>query len=844
MSFGLRTLTAGANTRKRVMFGSLTKFAKDRRGAFAMQFALMVVPLCACTGLAIDGGRAFLARFELASAIDAAALAAGSIPEEQDADLEAVARKFVEMNFKTAHDEPIALELVELGGEDEALMLRGSVQINTFFMPIIGQPYVTVEAESEVRRGGANVEVTLALDVTGSMSGARITALQTASKILIDEVVSTAQTPFYSKVAIVPWSQSVNIANGSDDYVTSTALAELRGNIRGSTNITDVNWRNGATTTKTISSAGWRTNSGRTISNVAWQNGATLTTVTGITKTNSNTRIRIQTSANTSYVNGDTVIITGANGSYTGLNGNMYKVADRSSASPWYFWLQNVGTSTYTTPPSGTTNGTAGTLQRCLYTDCTVRVTASSHGFATNDLIYLNNVNMTGAGAEVNNTWGTTWVVTSRDTNNFSLNGTFGPSFKTYSSNGTASECYVSDCRYTVTTSAAHDFSAADRIFIWGVTDDTSSGSSSINTPAGTSISPDSPSGSTFYLPGDGRNYYRRSSGGSVAECLRMDCRTVVTSAGHGLSTGDKVELRNIVGPTGFNYGNKGVLQDNAPPAALGTNASARRYWTITKLSDDQFTIDDSKPSLSNVSAAFSGTATAQCLDYGCERMFYLEDAASQMASTCLVERPGGQAYTDASTSGVGQGIGILYTSNGTCSTSNYVTPLTSNKTRLNAAIDDLLTGGMTAGQLGAAWGWYMISPNFADIWDDEVENKPAAYDTEDLIKVAVLMTDGEFNYQSCYGIQKGVLPSSFTSSNCDTRSEFEQAQTICTNMKAAGVVIYTVGMQLGTSADTIDFLTDCASNSQYAHLASDAATLQVAFKKIAQSISRLRISR
>lgn len=828
------------------MFGVLTKFARDRRGAFAMQFALMVVPLCACTGLAIDGGRAFLARFELASAIDAAALAAGSIPEEQDADLEAVARKFVEMNFKTLHDEPVVLELVEIGGEDEALMLRGSVKINTFFMPIIGQTYVNVEAESEIRRGGANVEVTLALDVTGSMGGGRITALRSASKILIDEVVSTAQTPFYSKVAIVPWAQSINIANGSDDYVTSTALAELRGDIRGSTSITDVNWRNGATTTKTISSAGWRTNSGRAISDVGWQDGTTLNTVIGITKTNSNTRIRIHTSADTSYVNGNTVIISGANGSYTGLNGNMYKVADRSSSPPWYFWLQNVGTSTYTTPPAGATNGTDGTLQRCFYTDCTVRVTASSHGFSTNDLIYLNNVNMTGAGTEVNNTWGTTWVVTNRDTNNFSLNGTFGPNFKAYSSNGTASECFVADCRYTVTTSAAHDFSASDRIYIWGVTDDTSSGSMTINTLSGTSISPDSPAGSTFYLPGDGRNYYRRSSGGSVAECARNDCRTVVTSGAHGLATGDKVEMRNIVGPTGFNYGTNAVYNTSGTPVALGTNTADRRYWTITRLSDDQFTIDDSKPSLNNVSAVFSSTGapTVQCLDYGCARMFYRENAASYMASTCLVERPGGQAYTDASTSGTGERLGILYTSNGACSTSNYVTPLTSNKTRLKAAIDDLVTSGGTAGQLGAAWGWYMISPNFADIWDDEVENKPAAYETEDLIKVMVLMTDGEFNYQSCYGIQKSLRPTAFSSANCDSRSEFAQAQTICTNMKAAGVVIYTVGMQLGTSTDTIDFLTDCASNSQYAHLASDTATLQVAFKKIAQSISRLRISR
>jgi hypothetical protein len=828
------------------MFGALTKFAKDRRGAFAMQFALMVVPLCACTGLAIDGGRAFLARFELASALDAAALAAGSIPQEQGADLEEVARKFVEMNFTTAHDEPITLELVEVGGEDETLILRGSVRINTFFMPIIGQTYVDIGAESEVRRGGANVEVTLALDVTGSMSGGRIAALKTASKTLIDEVVSTAQTPFYSKVAIAPWSQSVNIANSSDDYVTSTALAELRGDIRGPTSITNVNWRHGATTTKTISSAGWRTNSGRAISGVAWQNGATLMTVTTITKTNSDTRIRVQTSADTSYANGDTVIIAGANGSYTGLNGNMYKVADRSSSSPWYFWLQNVGTSTYTTPPSGTTPGTAASLQRCLYTDCTVRVTASSHGFATNDLIYIQNANMTGSGTEVNNAWGTTWIITSRDTNNFSLNGTFGPNFKAYSSNGTASECYVADCRYTVTTSAAHDFSASQRIYIWGVTHDTSSGNTSINTPSGNSISPDSPSGSTFYLPGDGRNYYQWSSGGSVAACARNDCRTVVTSGAHGLATGDKVEMRNIVGPTGFNYGTNAVYNTSGTPVALGTNTADRRYWTITRLSDDQFTIDDSKPSLNNVSAVFSatGTPTAQCLDYGCARMFYRENSASVMASTCLVERPGGQAYTDASTSGDGQRLGILYTSNGACSTSNYVTPLTSNKTRLNAAIDDLVTSGGTAGQLGAAWGWYMISPNFADVWDDEVENKPAAYETEDLIKVMVLMTDGEFNYQSCYGIQNTLHPSAFRSANCDSRSEFAQAQTICTNMKAAGVVIYTVGMQLGSSPATISFLTDCASNSQNAHLASDAATLQTAFKRIAQSISRLRISR
>ena len=60
------------------MLGSIGRFLKNRDGAFAMQFALMVVPLTVCTGLAIDGGRAFLARYELSSSLDAAALAVGS----------------------------------------------------------------------------------------------------------------------------------------------------------------------------------------------------------------------------------------------------------------------------------------------------------------------------------------------------------------------------------------------------------------------------------------------------------------------------------------------------------------------------------------------------------------------------------------------------------------------------------------------------------------------------------------------------------------------------------------------------------------------------------------------
>ncbi len=212
------------------MFRSSKKFLSNTRGAFALQFAMMAIPLTVCAGLAIDGGRAFLARFELAAALDAAALAVGSTLTE-GSDLDAIAERFVERNFRTHHDDPITLELVEgLVNGAETWTLKGQVTINTYFMPLVGQPYVTVSAESEVRQGGNNVEVALALDITGSMNATRMTGLRSAANLLIDEVVSEQQppeVPFFSRAAIVPWSQYISlntIGTGGISFVNNTVV--------------------------------------------------------------------------------------------------------------------------------------------------------------------------------------------------------------------------------------------------------------------------------------------------------------------------------------------------------------------------------------------------------------------------------------------------------------------------------------------------------------------------------------------------------------------------------------------------------------------------------------------
>lgn len=270
-------------------------------------------------------------------------------------------------------------------------------------------------------------------------------------------------------------------------------------------------------------------------------------------------------------------------------------------------------------------------------------------------------------------------------TDTFILTGTNGPAYANYSSNGLASECYVSDCRYRIVTTANHSFLAADPLFIRGASE-TGAGTS-INTAVNNSINGQSPSGSTFYLPGNGNSYRDWTSGGSIAECTSNLCNVEVTSNGHGLATGDYAWVSGVGGLTGI-------------------STSGNTSWQVTVLSSSLLRLSDTSPALSNMSGAYTSGGSAQCLVYGCENIRFVNssnNARVYSATDCLVERYGADAATDAAPAT--SGLGILYSSNGACTTTNYATPLTSNKTRLHASIDALSAGGMTAGQIGIAWG-------------------------------------------------------------------------------------------------------------------------------------------
>ena len=219
----------------------------------------------------------------------------------------------------------------------------------------------------------------------------------------------------------------------------------------------------------------------------------------------------------------------------------------------------------------------------------------------------------------------------------------------------------------------------------------------------------------------------------------------------------------------------------------------------------------------------------------------------------CVVERTGTAKYNDDGP-GSNKYAMARYTEDSTGSGSNRkgvcaipssgsVQPLTKDKSTLLSKISGLTAAGGTAGHLGTAWAWYTLSPNWNSLWSG---NEAAAYGAADRRKIAILMTDGEYNTQ--YD-SNGIAVDANKTSNCTNAANKPdcstgQAGALCNAMKAKGITVYTVGFGSGMTNTAKQTLRDCATDSTTYYDAYDGEQLKQAFRDIALKLSSLYIAK
>ena len=226
----------------------LRSFWADRSGNIAIVFALVGVVLMVAIGAAVDVGRWLHARDQTVAAIDAAVLAGGRALQTDSSNKSAAiaaAQKYYDENVTSrlsVIDDTVKFVVAPDG---MGITASGTASIKTPFLhfaaidklPLLstsdadaGQSQIAVGGE-----GGENIEVAVMLDITGSMcnsaprdgdppctSSTKLDAMKEAAIDLVNIVVWQDQSKFTSKVAIVPFSDSVRLP--------SSALTKAWGN--------------------------------------------------------------------------------------------------------------------------------------------------------------------------------------------------------------------------------------------------------------------------------------------------------------------------------------------------------------------------------------------------------------------------------------------------------------------------------------------------------------------------------------------------------------------------------------------------------------------------------------
>ena len=195
------------------------------------------------------------------------------------------------------------------------------------------------------------------------------------------------------------------------------------------------------------------------------------------------------------------------------------------------------------------------------------------------------------------------------------------------------------------------------------------------------------------------------------------------------------------------------------------------------------------------------------------------------------------------------------------------VTPMVAEKNTVSAAINSMQAVGNTHIDLGLAWGWRMLSPKWRGMWGGEMDtnNLPLDYNTPLMNKVIILMTDGDNTLSgtnaagtatanpglySAYGYPDNtalaVSGGECTSGGSCTAGQNEinnRTASVCSQIKAQGVIIYTIALGAQVSTTGQNMLKACASSPSYYFLSPTTSNLTSIFQQIGDSLANLRVS-
>ena len=227
------------------------------------------------------------------------------------------------------------------------------------------------------------------------------------------------------------------------------------------------------------------------------------------------------------------------------------------------------------------------------------------------------------------------------------------------------------------------------------------------------------------------------------------------------------------------------------------------------------------------------------------------------------------QQATLAQNTAVGPNLGCPQTSTGTALP---ILPETASQTTVLGTISQMVANfrGGTFINLGLQAGWWTLSPRWRGAAGWGNATLPLDYNTPNMQKVIVLMTDGNNQWYDWPGGAPGAGPSPWvddgntdytaygrlldnnmglaksqnTAANATANINTKMSQ-MCTLIKQQGIIIYTIlfNHDGSVTSDTETMFENCASSAQDYFLDATATDLQTTFSTIGSQLASLRVS-
>ncbi len=197
-------------------FKRLRQFGQDQRGSISVLSLSLMVGMIGIGGLALDTMRIEQQRVAVQNSLDRCTLMAANMRQTLT-----TTKVLSDCMDKAGLKDNLSNVVGSSSTSARSISASATTLLDSLFPNVTGFTNASITTTSKAENSSGNIEIVLALDVSGSMDGQRLTDLKSAAKSFVTTVLKD-DTQKRTSITLVPYNGQVNLGSAIRPFYAST----------------------------------------------------------------------------------------------------------------------------------------------------------------------------------------------------------------------------------------------------------------------------------------------------------------------------------------------------------------------------------------------------------------------------------------------------------------------------------------------------------------------------------------------------------------------------------------------------------------------------------------------